>query len=398
MQQDDPDIIIAGGGIAGLIATAAFAQAGYHVICVDPKTPVNHAGKQADYRATALLQPAITLLDDIGAWDGLAKYACALREMRIIDIGGESYEIRYDARFGADELGLDHFGQNVINWRLTQQLLARIKAHPNAQFLAQNQICDFQAQSEFIYVQLDDRRLRAKLLIGADGRGSPLRKRAGIKTKVWRYGQRALSFVVEHEKPHQNSSIELHRSGGPCTFVPLPDADGAHISSVVWMCDAADSDAFASMPSDDLMQALSKRSAGILGTAQLRSPISQWPIITQSAQHLVAPRLALLGEAAHAVPPIGAQGLNMSIADIAALVQSAQDYPIGSADQLRRYQTARKTDIAARVCGIDMLNRAAQTNSRLLKDLRLRALRSLHGISPLRKTAMMAGLGSFQQP
>ena len=393
MVKPDVDMVVAGGGVAGLIAKLACAQVGYKVVCVDPKMPVVTDVTGADYRTTALLQPAVEMLKQIGVWDALVESACALRDMRIIDIGGQDYEIRYDASFNGAEIGIEVFGQNVLNWQLSAELLRLIEAQENAVFLSHNMVQRSHVQSEYIDVQLNNRTVRAKLLIGADGRSSPTRDAAGIAVKTWRYGQRALSFIVGHEHPHESCSVELHRSGGPCTFVPLPSQEGMHISSVVWMMDAAQAAQVAKLPESQFLSALDTRSAGLFGQLSLRSPIGAWPIISQQAQRLTGARFVLIAEAAHVVPPIGAQGLNMSIADIAALLDSLRSHDTGSIAQLDCYERERQGEITKRIYGIDFLNRASQTDIALLKDLRVRGLSALHHIKPLRQRIMREGMG-----
>jgi 2-octaprenyl-6-methoxyphenol hydroxylase len=236
-------------------------------------------------------------------------------------------------------------------------------------------------------------------VIAADGRDSFLREAAGIGARRWGYGQKALVFTVAHDMAHEGVSTEIHRTGGPFTLVPLPDRDGAPHAAVVWMETGPRAAALAALAPEAFEAELNARACGVLGTLRLASPRRLWPIVSQSAERLDGPRLALVAEAAHVIPPIGAQGLNMSLADIATLRDlvlearaAARD--IGDPDLLARYARARHPDIAMRIAGVDMLNRAAMAETQSLRDLRRAGLRLLHGLAPLRRGAMRLGLGA----
>ncbi len=245
----------------------------------------------------------------------------------------------------------------------------------------------------------DGRQVFAKLVVAADGRNSVIREQLGIKVKKWRYGQKALVFNVRCERPHENVSTEIHRSGGPFTLVPLPDQTGVHQCAVVWMETGPNADDLQKMNEADFNAALNLRACGILGKLELSSKRILWPIIAQRATQLNGPRTALLAEAAHVIPPIGAQGLNMSLADLSALVDltvaarnTGKDF--GSPEVLSEYHRTRWPDMAARIKGVDVLNRAAMAESQNLRDLRRAGLKALYGLGPLRKAAMKAGLGA----
>ncbi|MEL6701547.1 MAG: FAD-dependent monooxygenase, partial [Pseudomonadota bacterium] len=228
-----------------------------------------------------------------------------------------------------------------------------------------------------------------------DGRNSPMRQAAGIEVMTTRYGQKALAFAVTHDAPHDNISTEVHQSGGPFTLVPLPDHDGKSSSAIVWMDDAAKTDARATMPEAAFEAEMTARSCEILGPLRLASRRTTWPIISQRAKQLVGQRLALIAEAAHVVPPIGAQGLNMSLADTGALLDLAQAKPetLGDAQMLQAYERARLRDIQVRVAGIDLLNRASQLSAQPLRDARAAGLRAIYAAGPVRKMLMRMGLG-----
>ena len=391
---EDIDILISGGGIAGLIAAAAFGAEGFSTLCVDPAPLVtDEAAAGADLRSTAFLSPSVAFLERIGLWDQLAPFATPLQTMRIVDAGGKQPEARLIRDFDAADIGDRPFGWNLPNWLLRREIPARLQALQTVRFQPGTATVDVIPRDEGAIVTLSDgRRLRARLLIAADGRNSPVRQALGIGVRTFRYGQKALAFAVTHELPHENISTEIHRSGGPFTLVPLPDRDGMPCSAIVWMESGREIARLAALPPEDFATELNARSAGILGHLTQATPLSQWPIISQIADRFSGPRTALIAEAAHVLPPIGAQGLNMSLADLAALTELSRDDP-GNRVSLERYDRARHPDAYARLLGIDALNRASQASLRPLRDLRAVALGGLYGIAPVRRMMMRAGLG-----
>ena len=391
------DIVISGGGVAGLTAAAAFGSAGFSVICVDPEPPVTTAtAPGADLRSTAFLQPAITVLQAAGLWQRLAPHAAPLQIMRIIDAGGEANEPRRIKDFDAKDVSDQPFGYNLPNWLLRREMVARLAELPNVDFrpgTATKSVLT--RQSEARVTLTDGTAVSTRLIIGADGRNSFVRQSLNIGVRTWRYGQKALTFAVTHPIPHDNVSTEIHRSGGPFTLVPLPDRDGIPASAVVWMTEGPEIQRLAALNTADFEAAINARSCHILGPLTLASPRMVWPIISQMAASLTGERTALMAEAAHVMPPIGAQGLNMSLTDIATLLALAKATPgtLGSADMLAAYEKARHRDIQTRVIGIDALNRASMLGAPALRDLRGAALEALYAVTPLRKTLMRTGLG-----
>ena len=400
MQRETTDILIAGGGIAGLTAAAAFGAAGFGVICIDPAPPVTDAfSPDADLRTTAVLQPARDLLIRAGLWDHLSAHATPLAVMRIVDAGGKTLVTRdfVAADIAPDRIG-DPFGWNLPNRLLRRGLLARLAELPRVSFRPGTGFAGLLAREKAALVTLTDgSRISARLLIGADGRASAVRTAAGIGVRTRRYGQKALSFAVTHAAPHGNVSTEVHRSGGPFTLVPLPDLDGVPCSSVVWMEHGTEVERLAALPPDAFAAAATERAAHLYGPLTLASRRQIWPIISQIADRMAAGRVALIAEAAHVLPPIGAQGLNMSLADLACLLTLAAASPatLGDTPMLDTYTRRRHPAAMLRVAGIAGLNLASMAGLPLLQALRGLGLRALHDIAPLRREVMKLGLGAI---
>lgn len=389
------DILISGGGVAGLAAACAFGSAGYSVVCVEPQPPVTaETAEGSDLRTTAFLHPSIPVLEAAGLWSRLEPHAAALHIMRIVDAGGVTPEPRVIKSFDAADLSDKPFGWNLPNWLLRREMLARMAELPNVTFLPGRATKAVLTRESAALVTLSDgSQYAARLLIGADGRGSLVREALGIGVKTLRYGQKALAFAVNHPLPHENISTEIHRSGGPFTFVPLPDRAGSPCSAVVWMDHAAEIDRRLALPPEAFAAEMQERSCNLLGHLTQISRLTAWPIITQIATSMAGERTALMAEAAHVMPPIGAQGLNMSLADLTTLMDLATPATLGSREMLAAYHKKRHLDVQTRVHGIDLLNRASQIGAQPLRDLRAATLDALYSIAPLRRTLMRAGIG-----
>jgi 2-octaprenyl-6-methoxyphenol hydroxylase len=386
----ETDILISGGGVAGLTAAAAFGAAGFQVLCVDPAPPVTEAGDPgADLRTTAFLQPAREVLAAAGLWERLAPQATALQTMRLIDAAGAV------AEFDAAEVSDQPFGWNLPNWLLRREMVARLADLPGVTFRPGVGTRDLVARTGEARVALSDgTAVRARLLIAADGRDSPMRAALGIGVRTWRYGQKALTFAVTHPLPHGNVSTEIHRSGGPFTLVPLSDRDGVPASAVVWMERGPEADRLAALDGDAFAAEASERSGHALGPLTLAGRRSVWPILTQVAERMSGPRSALVAEAAHVMPPIGAQGLNTSVRDIAVLLDLATPSGLGEVAMLDAYHRRRHPEVLARAAGIDLLNRASMAGAPVLQRLRAMTLGALHAAPPVRRGLMRAGLGT----
>ncbi len=396
MEREHFNIFISGGGPAGLIATCAFAAKGFSVLCVDPSRPITtNTDPHADRRSTAFLQPARKTLENAYIWKRLDPHVEALQIMRLADAGGTQNEIRYIADFDAKEVSDLPFGWNLPNWLLRRELMAQMETLDTATFrqgvgtkrtLARN--------AQGLVTLTDGSAITAQLIIAADGRNSPIREMAGIGVKTWRYGQKGMVFTVSHTKPHENVSTEIHRTGGPFTLVPLPDCDGSPQSAIVWMETGPETARLMDLSDTNFAREATTRSCGVVGPLTLTSQRAVWPIISQKADRLTSERTALIAEAAHVMPPIGAQGLNMSLTDIQTLVELSDEHELGSEQMLTAYERARKTDVSIRLQGVDLLNRASLTADPKLRVLRLKGLQFLHGSITARKLAMRAGLGS----
>ncbi|MDJ1007748.1 MAG: FAD-dependent monooxygenase [Paracoccaceae bacterium] len=391
------DVFISGAGIAGLTAAAVLARRGLSVTIADPAPPEGSASDPgADLRSTAFLQPARALFEEAGLWAALAPEATALQTLRVIDTAGDPPQARTVRSFEAAEISDAPFGWNLPNWLTRKVLTEALAVTPGVDLRLGTAFESILTREREARIRLTDgTRLIARLAIAADGRASPLRAGLGIGTTTTRYGQKALAFSVTHEVPHENVSTELYHRGGAFVLVPLPDHDGKPASAVVWMQDGRDALETAALSGGDFDARATERSTGVLGHLTRIGGLRIWPVITQTADEIVAERVAILAEAAHVMPPIGAQGLNTSLNDVASLVAAIDARPgdPGAREVLDRFARDRERDIRVRASVIDFYNRLCRSGDAPVQALRSAGLKLVHDIAPLRRAVMTAGLG-----
>jgi 2-octaprenyl-6-methoxyphenol hydroxylase len=373
-------VSIVGAGIPGLTLALILADHDIDVTVIDKHTLPETKNIKPTARTTALMQGSLEILERVGAWPEFKPQCTPLSTLSIIDDSeyprGLDNMIRQD--FHSHELGLDEFGYNVPLIPMTALLADRARAHDNITILENTNI----DEKHEVITQTD-------LVVGADGRNSAVRTWSGIEATRKEYGQSAITCVISHTQPHDNASTEFHRSGGPCTFVPYGD----NKSAVVWVEKTADADAFLKLPRDAFIQALQDRSRDILGQIDLKVEPESWPLMTLKAKRLIAPKTALIAEAAHVLSPIGAQGLNLSLRDVGALVDCVLNADhVGDIQMLKAYARNRRRDMAPRHFGINMLNQMVANDNLIIRGLRRLGLRAMAHVGPIRKILMEQGL------
>lgn len=380
------DVLIGGAGAPGLALALLLGHLGLDVVVADPAPPHPLHNIHPDGRTAALMAGSVHILKATGGWDECAKYGAALETLRIV-------EGKTKADFRAGDIGLPYFGVNMPNNILRAALAERIDRTGNIEIHPAG-INHFAIDDFGITVTLtDSSTFRARLLVGADGRNSITRKMAGISVTERHYGQQAITCLIRHSKPHNHVSAEFHRPGGPFTLVPMP----GNMSSVVWVEYDDDADTFMKMRRNDFERALQDRTENMLGHITLETPPESWPLKGLLAASLIAPRIALIAEAAHVVHPLGAQGLNLSLRDAAVLAEEIADaarsgLDTGSHTLLNRYQFRRRADIMTRSLGTDGLTRMVSNDISLLRTLRRAGLKTVEMLEPLRRFAMHEGV------
>ncbi len=382
------DVIVVGGGPAGLAAALAVAGTGAQTALVARKVPY------ADNRTTALLGDSIDLLEKLGVWGRCASKAAALCTMRLVD--DTSRLIRApEVRFNSSEIGMDAFGYNIENRNLMVALEAA------AEEIGSLDRFDDEAESvaprEDVVVRTrQGQTLAGRLVIGADGRHSPCREAAGITVRSRPLNQSALTFNITTSRPHNEVSTEFHTPEGPCVFVPLP----GRRMSIVWVASPKEAQRLMALSDEELSAAAEKQSHSIFGKVSVEQGRNLFPLAIEKPSAYGRNRIVLAGEAAHVVPPIGAQGLNMGLrdaGDIADIVEDAmaRDQDPGSDAVIARFGRARGADVASRTFAIDMANRTLLSDLLPAQAVRAVGMQLISSVGPLRRIAMREGLSPF---
>jgi 2-octaprenyl-6-methoxyphenol hydroxylase len=369
-----------------LTAAIALAETGARTALLARRAPY------ADNRTTALLGASTDLLERLDVWRRCLDQAAALQTMRLVDDTGRLIRAP-EVRFSSQEIGLDQFGFNIDNRTLMTALEARA-AEISGLTRYDDEAATIDPQDARVSIRTSGGRLlSARLVVGADGRQSLSREAAGIDVRRRDLHQSALTFNIGHSRSHKNISTEFHTPQGPCVFVPLP----GNRCSVVWVSAAREAQRLMALDDSDLSDAAEKQSHSILGRITVEPGRNLFPLTIESPKAFASHRVALVGESAHVLPPIGAQGLNMGLrdaADIAEIVGKAMSTgeDPGAPQVLARYQAARRSDVASRMIAIDIANRSLLSDFLPMQSLRAAGLHLIGAFGPLRRLAMREGL------
>jgi 2-octaprenyl-6-methoxyphenol hydroxylase len=378
--------VVVGRGPAGLTAAIALAEGGTQTVLVGVRPA------KPDNRTTALLADSVTALDTLGVWSLCRAKAAPLKVMRIVDDTGRLWRAP-EVRFDASEIGLDAFGYNIENRHLIDAMEERARNLSGLQ-IVDGEVLAIKTDRDGVAIDLKDgATYRAPIAIGADGRNSICRSAAGIDMDERDYPQVAITLCVRHSRPHQDKSTEFHTPNGPFTLVPLPD----NRSSLVWVVDPETADDLASLEDVELSAEIERASYSILGRIEAEPARGRFPLRVATARRFADRRIALVGEAAHVIPPIGAQGLNLGLRDAATISELAikadrQSQDIGGAEILASYDRLRRADVGSRTFAIDLLNRTLLSDFLPAQSMRGLGLYLIDRIGPLRRAVMREGV------
>lgn len=387
-------IAIIGAGPAGLTAALALARLGLSTALVAPRPTAEALAN--DTRTFAALGGSVALLRRLDVWSTLEPSTAPLQAIRIIDDRGGVFRAP-EVTFRSSELGLAMFGANIPHEAMGKALAATADREARLTWIDAT-VTSTQVEPDRVILTLEDgRTIEAKLVAAADGRRSRARDAAGITTSSWSYPQTAVTCIFGHSRPHQAISNELHRLHGPLTTVPMPDTPKGYASSLVWVDATERAAELVAMEPHDFADALAERLNGLLGSIGAIGKRASFPLSGLEVSHMGLNRVALIGEAGHVVPPIGAQGLNLGFRDAATLVDciietdQGLDDP-GGPEVLSLYARRRAPDIWTRVRAIDALNRTLLSSLVPVDAMRGLGMHALAASRTLRRIAMTGGL------
>ncbi len=384
------DVVIVGGGLAGLTLASALGSAGVPTVCIDRDPPAHQVAETFDIRTTAIAFGSKRILDGAGVWDALAPGAEPILDIRVADDFAPVF-VHYDHR----ELGSDPLGFIVDNLVIRRGLFARIAEVPAVHHLAPATVSAMTADRTGAQVTLaDGRRVRARLVVGADGRQSLIRQLAGIDTIGWAYDQAAIVCTIEHDRPHRGVAVEHFLPTGPFAVLPMT----GNRSSIVWSEHKDRVPFYLGLADDDFAAEVRRRSGDYLGALRVVGPRGSYPLSFLYAEAHVAERVALIGEAAHAIHPIAGQGLNMGLRDVAALAEVVVDawrlgQDVGLPDGLARYQRWRRFDNLSLSLVCDGLLRLFSNEIPPIRAARQAGLGIVNGIGGARRFFMQHAMG-----
>jgi 2-octaprenyl-6-methoxyphenol hydroxylase len=389
------DVVIVGGGMAGMSLGAALAGSSLSVAVVERMDPAVLKDAAFDGRTTSIAQGSAQVLWGIGLWPLVEAGAEPILDIRVADghpaRGISPLFLHYDHT----EVGTDPFGYIIENRDLRDGLFRLATGLPTLEILAPARVDETVRRADGASVALSDgRRLECALVVGADGRNSPLRNAAGIQATAFRYDQTAIVCTVKHERAHAGVAVELFLPGGPFAMLPMT----GDRTNIVWTERTDLASAYMALDDTAFLQEVRRRFGDWLGDLELAGPRFSYPLGLMHASRYTDRRLALISDAAHAIHPIAGQGLNLGIRDVAALAEAIVDavrlgLEPGDATVLARYEAWRRVDNTILVAVTDLLNRLFSNDVPPIRAARDLGLAAVGKVPPLKRLFMRHAMG-----
>ncbi len=393
MDAAQTDILISGGGFAGLALAIALGGYGFDVVVIEPGPESGGGLKGFDGRVSSFAPDVRRMLERLDVWPRLPEF----QTVRDIVVSGGTADGRaspFFLHFETDDGGAPPFDM-VENRFLLDALTARVREIASVQVIHSARITESEASTKGVCATLQDgRAIHARLLVSAEGRDSPLRERFGIKTTGWDYGQSGIVCTVEHERPHEGIAQEFFLPSGSFAILPMT----GNRSSIVWTERTALAEAAMKLSDADFADEVTRRFTDYLGKVTPVGARWAFPLRLQLARDYIAQRFVLIGDAAHVVHPLAGQGLNLGLRDVAALAECIVDadrlgLDIGSMQVLENYQRARRIGTVMMAGVTESLNRLFSNDIAPVRAIRETGLGLVNAITPLRQFLARAAAG-----
>jgi len=389
--QLEADVIIVGSGMVGATLAVALGGAGLRVALVDRLDPAEMTDMPFDGRASAIAYASYRALNAIGAWAHMADEAEPILDIRVSE-GSSPLFLHYDHR----DLGDGPLGYMLENRHLRRGLFDAIAEVSDVSLFAPAELEGLERSDSGVIARLNGgRTVRGRLAVAADGRMSPVREAAGIRTQGWSYAQSGIVCTIVHERPHRGVAHERFLPAGPFAILPLT----GNRASLVWTEPSAMADRLMSLEETAFNNEMRKRIGGFLGDTEAAGPRWCYPLSLHNAESYTAEKLALVGDAAHGMHPIAGQGLNLGFRDVAALAEVVIDaarlgLDIGSAEVLARYEKWRRFDSLTLLAVTDGLNRLFSNDVGAVRAVRDLGLAAVNCTPPLKRFFMRHARGT----
>lgn len=391
---DRADVIILGGGLIGLTLASALDSSGLSAIVVDPADPDERTKAAFDGRTSAVSSSSMRMLRTIGVADHFPEPGCPILTIQVAD-GLGSGGLAFDPGEDGEPLGWMYENRN-----LRAALRARAEAGTNIWLAWKSSAASVERGAAGVVVSLKDgRKFSAPLVAGCEGRNSPIRESAGLRMAHWRYDHKAIVSVLRHERGHDNIAYEIFYPAGPFALLPMTDDERGHRSAIVWSIRNDDADGLRALSDSDFAEEAEAAMGGFLGAVELAAPRSTYPLGFHHAARIIAPRLALVGDSAHAMHPIAGQGLNVGFRDAAALTQVLVEgarlgLDLGDAQLLERYQRWRSLDTLMVGIATDGLTRLYGIPGRAASAVRRLGMSVIDRVAPIKDRLMAEARGT----
>ncbi|EGU34808.1 2-octaprenyl-6-methoxyphenol hydroxylase [Vibrio sp. N418] len=345
------DIAIVGGGMVGLAFAAAMKDSDLRIALIESHIPDSELQELSDVRVSALSRSSESILRNLGAWQGIIdRRAAAYSAMEVWEQDSFA-RIEFDAK----KIAQPDLGHIVENRVIQLALLEQVKKQANVTLFMPAQ-CQSMAmgESEAWLTLANGQSLTAKLVVGADGANSWVRRQQNIPLTHWDYGHSAIVANVWTQEPHDNVARQIFTPQGPLAFLPM---GGSQMSSIVWSTDPSRAEQLVAMDKEAFNKALTAEFDARLGMCEVIGERFSFPLKMRYARDFVCERVALIGDAAHTIHPLAGQGVNLGLLDAACLAQEVlqlwqQGQDIGSKRNLRSYERWRKAEAAKMIAAM----------------------------------------------